>query len=97
MLIVSYEDRQEEVTTIEPSSSAFVSCIATLANTLIGVRPRVPLSSERAQRLQLLATGVYAPGMGVAREIVSLPAPRILRIYDVETGEPARRLEGATV
>ncbi|WP_218170015.1 glycosyl hydrolase family 65 protein [Pseudomonas sp. P7759] len=30
--------------------------------------------------------GLYAPGVGVAREIVALPAPRILRLYDVDTG-----------
>lgn len=84
------------VTALDRASSSFVSCMATLANTIIGVRPHVPESSPRTRRAQLLATGVYAPGMGVAREIVSLPAPRILRIYNVHTGDPALRADGTT-
>ncbi|WP_354682251.1 glycosyl hydrolase family 65 protein [Cupriavidus necator] len=89
MLIISYGGQREHVIDIEPASSAFASCLTTLANGLIGIRPYVPLSCDRTRRLQLLAAGVYAPGVGVAREIVSLPAPGILRIYDVDTGEPA--------
>lgn len=96
MLIVSCGKKSEQVTDLRPASCAFVSCVTTLANALIGVRPHVPGATERAQRVQLLANGVYAAGVGVSREIVSLPAPRILRIYDVETGEPARPQAGVT-
>lgn len=96
MLIISHRDQHESVAALNRASSSFVSCMTTLANTLIGVRPHVPDSSSRARKLQLLATGVYAPGTGVAREIVSLPAPRILRIYNVRTGEPALRANGTT-
>ncbi|WP_198688361.1 glycoside hydrolase family 65 protein [Xenorhabdus lircayensis] len=39
---------------------------------------------------------VYTSGIGVSREIVSLPAPRILRLYDVETGESARHQDRKT-
>ncbi|CAN7645884.1 hypothetical protein LJR230_004813 [Trinickia sp. LjRoot230] len=96
MLIISCGKRNEAVIDLNPASSAFVSCAATLANALVGVRPYVPDASERTLRTQLLMHGVYASGVGVSREIVSLPAPRILRIYDVDTGEPARRLDGTT-
>lgn len=96
MLIVSCGQKSEQVTDLGPASSGYVSCLATLANALIGVRPHVPGATERTQRVQLLANGVYAAGVGVSREIVSLPAPRILRVYDVETGESARHLAGVT-
>lgn len=96
MLIISYGKQNERLTDLSPASSAFVSCVATLANGLIGVRPDIPAASERTQRVQLLVNGVYASGFGVSREIVSLPAPRILRLYDVETGQPACRLDGTT-
>ncbi|WP_226383378.1 glycosyl hydrolase family 65 protein [Burkholderia mayonis] len=91
MLIVSDGKRREVVSDLDSASSAFVSCVATLANVFIGVRPHVPGASERSKRIQLLASDVYAPGVGVSREIASLPAPRILHVYDVDTGEPARR------
>ncbi|ERT14548.1 hypothetical protein O185_03005 [Photorhabdus temperata J3] len=96
MLIISYGKKHEIVTEISPDSSTFISCITTLANSLIGLRPYVPKSSERTQRVQLLMDRVYASGIGVSREIVSLPAPRILRLYDVETGEPASYQDGKT-
>lgn len=88
-MIISFGKKQERVCGISSSSSAFVSCLATLGNRFLGLRPYVPHSSERAARTQLLVAGLYADGVGVAREIVSLPAPRILRIYDVDTGAPA--------
>jgi len=88
-MIISFGKQQECVCGISPSSSAFVSCLATLGNRFLGLRPHVPHSSERAARAQLLVAGLYAAGVGVAREIVSLPAPRILRIYDVDTGARA--------
>ncbi|WP_242538511.1 glycosyl hydrolase family 65 protein [Trinickia acidisoli] len=96
MLIISDGKRKERVIDLSPESSAFVSCATTLANALIGVRPHVPEACGRTERVQLLADGVYASGIGVSREIVSLPAPRVLRLYDVETGEPARREDGTT-
>ena len=86
VLIISYGSQQERVCELNSHSSAFVSCLATLGNGLLGLRPHVPGLSERASRAQLLVAGLYAPGVGVAREVVSLPAPRILRIYDVDTG-----------
>ncbi|WP_323862217.1 glycosyl hydrolase family 65 protein [Xenorhabdus szentirmaii] len=96
MLSISYGKQHERVTEISTDSSAFISCVATLANRFIGVRPHVPASSERTQRVQLLMDGVYTSGVGVSREIVSLPAPRILRLYDVETGESVRHQDGKT-
>lgn len=86
MLIISYGSQQERLCGLSLRSSAFVSCLATLGNGFLGLRPYVPGSSERVSRVQLLVAGLYAPGVGVAREIVSLPAPRVLRIYDVDTG-----------
>ena len=86
MLIISYGSQQERVCELNSRSSAFVSCLTTLGSGFLGLRSHVPCSSERVSRVQLLVAGLYAPGVGVAREIVSLPAPRILRIYDVETG-----------
>ena len=97
MLIITDGPKHEVVNSLDPCTSAFASCVATLANSLVGVRPHVPGSSERAQRTQLLASGVYAPGVGVARQIVSLPAARILRVYDVDTGIEARRTHGTAL
>lgn len=94
MLIISYGQQQERVCGFHAGSSAFISCLTTLGNSLLGLRPHVPGSSERASSTQLLVAGLYAPGVGVAREIVSLPAPRILRIYDVDTGVLAMAADG---
>lgn len=95
MLIVTSRAQSEHVSELDRSSSAFASCIATLANARIGVRAHIPGAPERTRRSQLLADGMYAPGVGVAREIVSLPAPRILYLCDVETGLPATSPVGA--
>ncbi|MDX7999982.1 hypothetical protein FE394_12390 [Xenorhabdus sp. Reich] len=84
------------MTEISPDSSAFIACITTLANSFIGLRPHVPMASERTQRVQILMDRVYTSGIGVSREIVSLPAPRILRLYDVETSESARHQDRKT-
>ncbi|MGV7960012.1 glycosyl hydrolase family 65 protein [Photorhabdus tasmaniensis] len=94
MLTISYGRKEENISEVSSDSSAFVSCITTLANSFMGLRPRVPEASERTQRVQLLMDRVYTAGVGVSREIVSLPAPRILRLYDVETGEPAIHQSG---
>lgn len=92
MLSITYGKQVEEIVEVSSSSSAFVACVATLANAHIGVRPYVPKSSARTKRTQLLVRDVYAAGLGVLREIVSLPAPRIIQIYDVDTGERARHM-----
>jgi trehalose/maltose hydrolase-like predicted phosphorylase len=97
VLTISYGKQTEEIVEICSSSSAFVACVATLANAHMGVRPYIPNSSARTKRTQLLVGGIYAPGTGVSREIVSLPAPRIIRLYDVDTGEPARHQGAPTV
>lgn len=92
MLTISYGEQAEDVIEVNSKSSAFVACVATLANAFIGVRPHVPESSVRTKRTQLLVGGIYAAGFGVSREIISFPAPRIIRLYDVDTGETARHL-----
>ena len=92
MLSISYGNQAEEIVEVSSSSSAFVACVATLANAHIGVRPYVPESSARTKRTQLLVGDTYVAGLGVSREIVSLPAPRIIRLYDVDTGERARHM-----
>ena len=88
MLTIAYGEECEDIVGIEPRTSSFAACVAMLANPLIGVRPHVPSASPRTRRTQLLCAGVYAPGVGVSREIISLPAPAVLRLYDVDTGEP---------
>lgn len=92
MLTISYGDYCEDIIGIELSSSSFASCVATLANPSIGVRPHMPKASPRTRRTQLLLAGAYAAGVGVSREIISLPAPAILRLYEVDTGEPLEPL-----
>ena len=92
MLTITYGKQVEEIVEVSSESSAFVACVATLANAHIGVRPYVPESSARTKRTQLLVRDIYTAGLGVSREIVSLPAPRIIRLYDVDTGEPARHM-----
>lgn len=92
MLTISYGDYCEDIIGIELSSSSFAACVATLANPSIGVRPHMPKASPRTRRTQLLMAGAYAAGVGVSREIISLPAPAILRLYDVDTGEPLEPL-----
>ena len=92
MLTISYGDYCEDIIGIELSSSSFASCVATLANPSIGVRPHMPKASPRTRRTQLLLAGAYAAGVGVSREIISLPAPAILRLYEVDTGEPLESL-----
>ncbi|MCW7547101.1 hypothetical protein OO184_03860 [Photorhabdus sp. APURE] len=94
MLTITYGRKEENISEVGPDSSAFISCVTTLANSFMGLRPHVPKASERAQRVQLLMDRVYTSGVGVSREIVSLPAPKILRLYDVETGEPAIHKNG---
>ncbi|MCC8457935.1 glycosyl hydrolase family 65 protein [Photorhabdus aegyptia] len=94
MLTITYAGKEENISEVGSDSSAFISCMTTLANSFIGLRPHVPEASERAQRVQLLMDRVYTSGVGVSREIVSLPAPKILRLYDVETGEPAIHKNG---
>ena len=89
MLTISYGDYCEDIVGIESSSSSFAACVATLANPSIGVRPHMPQASPRTQ---LLLAGAYAAGVGASREIISLPAPLILRLYDVDTGEPLEAL-----
>ena len=93
MLIVSFGTQSERIG--DANASAFASCIATLANARIGVRPTALGATERTLRSQLVAADVYAPGVGVAREIVSLPGARVLHVSDVETGLPANRQDGA--
>lgn len=93
MLSISYGNQAEEIVEVNSRSSAFVACVATLANVHIGVRPYVPESSARTKRTQLLVGDSYVAGLGVSREIVSLPAPRIIRLYDVDTGERARHMQ----
>lgn len=92
MLTISYGDYREDIVGIESRSSSFAACVATLANPSIGVRPHMPKASPRTRRTQLLLAGAYAAGVGVSREIISLPAPAILRLYDVDTGEPLEPL-----
>lgn len=92
MLTISYGDHCEDIVEIESSSSSFAACVATLANPSIGVRPHMPKASPRTRRTQLLLAGAYAAGVGVSREIISLPAPVILRLYDVDTGQPLEPL-----
>jgi hypothetical protein len=71
------------------STSSFRSCIATLANPCIGLKPFTPLASERCSRSQLLIANAYRPGVGVDRELISLPAPTLLGIVDSKTGSMA--------
>nr|WP_238943322.1 MULTISPECIES: glycosyl hydrolase family 65 protein [unclassified Pseudomonas] len=87
-MTISYGEYCEDIVGIEPRSSSFAACVATLVNPLMGVRPHMPKASPRTQRTQLLLSQVYASGVGVSREIISLPAPAILRLYDVDTGAP---------
>ena len=94
MLTISYGDHCEDIIGIELSSSSFAACVATLANPSIGVRPHMPQASPRTRRTQLLLAGAYAAGVGASREIISLPAPLILRLYDVDTGEPLEATGG---
>lgn len=94
MLIISYGQQQERVCGLGARSSALISCLTTLGNSLLGLRPHVPGSSGRTSNTQLLVAGLYAAGVGVAREIVSLPAPRIFRVYDVDTGVLAIGADG---
>lgn len=96
MLTITYGRKEETISEVSTDSSSFISCITTLANSFMGLRPHVPEASERVQRVQLLMDRVYTAGVGVSREIVSLPAPKILRLYDVETGEPAIHKSGRT-
>jgi len=92
VLTISYGEHCEDIVGIESRSSSFAACVATLANPSIGVRPHMPKASPRTLRTQLLLAGAYAAGVGVSREIISLPAPAILRLYDVDTGEPLEPL-----
>lgn len=89
MLTIKYKSKSQVITTIDSNSSAFASCITTLANSVMGLRPNIPFASGTADLTQLLIARVYAFGIGVNREIVCLPAPRILRIYNIHTGELA--------
>ncbi|WP_242207388.1 MULTISPECIES: glycosyl hydrolase family 65 protein [unclassified Pseudomonas] len=88
MLSISYGEQREDIVAIDARSSSFAACVATLANPLLGVRPYMPNASARCRRTQLLLAGGYAAGVGVSREIIALPAPTILRLYDVDTGLP---------
>lgn len=95
MLSITYGYQAGKVVGVKSTTASFVSCIATLANAHIGVRPYIPLSLGRVRSSQLLVRGMYVSGVGVSREIVSLPVPRIGRIFDVDTGEPAKTLKGS--
>jgi trehalose/maltose hydrolase-like predicted phosphorylase len=88
VLSISYGEHREDIVAIDARSSSFAACVATLANPLLGVRAHMPNASPRSRRTQLLLAGVYAAGVGVSREIIALPAPAILRLYDVDTGLP---------
>ncbi|MCS3429815.1 glycosyl hydrolase family 65 protein [Klebsiella sp. BIGb0407] len=92
MLTISYGEHSEDIVGIESNSSSFAASVATLANRSVGVRPHMPKASPRTRRSQLLLAGAYAAGVGVSREIISLPAPIIMRLYDVDTGEPLEQL-----
>ncbi|ENM5772122.1 glycoside hydrolase family 65 protein [Vibrio mimicus] len=96
MLIISYGKQTEEIIKVNSVSSAFVACVTTLANSHMGMRPYVPESSARTKRTQLLVSDIYVSGIGVSREIVSLPVPRIIRLYDVDTGEYASHMQDTT-
>lgn len=90
MLGIESGSKDSYVMNVEEETSSLASSIFTLTNGVVGLRPHVPKAGARVGRHQLLLNKVYACGIGVGREIVSLPAPRLLGFFDVQTGEFAR-------